>query len=103
MPTGGTLTIQSDLVHLDGNYAAAHFATRPGPYVALTVTDTGVGIKPDVQPHLFEPFFTTKEVGKGTGLGLDTAKRLLHRHDGEIDVESAPGRTVFEVRLPIAR
>ncbi|HET9798510.1 MAG TPA: ATP-binding protein [Gemmatimonadaceae bacterium] len=78
-------------------------ASRELDRVVVRVMDDGAGMTPQVRQHIFEPFFTTKGVGKGTGLGLDTAKRLLHRHDGEIDVESAAGRTVFEVRLPMAR
>jgi signal transduction histidine kinase len=86
----------------NGGHVAV-IASRELDRVVVRVVDDGAGMTPEVKQHVFEPFFTTKEVGKGTGLGLDTAKRLLHRHDGEIDVESAPGRTVFEVRLPIAR
>jgi signal transduction histidine kinase len=78
-------------------------ASRELDRVVVRVVDDGPGMTPEIRQHIFEPFFTTKGVGKGTGLGLDTAKRLLHRHDGEIDVESAPGRTMFEVRLPMAR
>src|SRR6185436_19632160 len=64
MPKGGTLTIESADVELDKHYAAMHIAVTPGPYVVLTVTDSGVGMSADVIKHLFEPFFTTKEVGK---------------------------------------
>lgn len=68
--------------------------------VVVRVMDNGPGIPADVQARMFEPFFTTKGVGKGTGLGLDIVRRLLKQHEGELSVESAPGRTEFQVRLP---
>ncbi len=74
-----------------------------GDRLVVRVTDDGRGIPPDVLPRIFDPFFTTKAVGEGTGLGLDIVRRLLQRHEGEIAVESAPGRTEFQVRLPTAR
>jgi signal transduction histidine kinase len=70
--------------------------------VAVRMVDDGPGIPPDVLPHIFDPFFTTKPPGSGTGLGLDIALRLARRSDGDITVESAPGRTEFTVSLPIA-
>ncbi len=103
MPKGGRLTIQTDMVELDEHYASTHFATTPGPYLALTVTDTGVGIGPDVQAHLFEPFFTTKEVGKGTGLGLATVHGIVTRNGGSVGVYSEVGKgTSFKVYFPSA-
>jgi signal transduction histidine kinase len=74
-------------------------AKRVRDSVVVSVVDDGPGIPPNVKERIWEPFFTTKGVGKGTGLGLDIAKRLLQRHDGAIDVESVPGRTEFQVRL----
>jgi signal transduction histidine kinase len=75
---------------------------RDGPCVRVDVADNGAGIPDDVIGRIFEPFFTTKPVGQGTGLGLDAARRIVtERHRGSIDVESAPGRTVFRVWLPI--
>jgi signal transduction histidine kinase len=71
--------------------------------VVVAIADDGPGIPEEIRERIFEPFFTTKGVGQGTGLGLDIAKRLLNRYDAEIDVESAPGRTVFQVRLPAER
>jgi signal transduction histidine kinase len=73
-----------------------------GPCVRVDVADDGSGIPAELRERIFEPFFTTKDVGQGTGLGLDTARRIVvERHRGSIDVESEPGRTVFHVWLPI--
>jgi signal transduction histidine kinase len=72
-----------------------------GSRVVVRIADDGPGIPPAVLPRIFDPFFTTKPVGQGTGLGLDIVRRLVSRHDGAIDVESAPGRTVFAVSLPV--
>jgi signal transduction histidine kinase len=71
--------------------------------VLIEIGDNGPGIPPDVYHRIFEPFFTTKAVGKGTGLGLDIVQRIVRNHRGTIRVESAPGRTVFQVRLPFDR
>jgi len=70
--------------------------------VVVHIVDDGPGIPREIQGRIFDPFFTTKEVGQGTGLGLDIVRRLLQRHDGEVEVESRPGRTEFRVRLPVA-
>ena len=77
-------------------------AARELGSVVVRITDDGAGIPADVQPRIFEPFYTTKGVGKGTGLGLDTVRRLLQRQEGGISLESEPGRTEFQVRLPVA-
>jgi signal transduction histidine kinase len=75
-----------------------------GDHVSVQVIDDGPGIPEDVRSRIFEPFFTTKDVGKGTGLGLDVAyKVVVQRHHGDLRVESRPGRTVFTVRLPVAQ
>jgi signal transduction histidine kinase len=70
--------------------------------VLVEIRDSGAGIPEQVRDHIFEPFFTTKPVGEGTGLGLDTVYRIVHKHRGEVRVDSVPGRTSFEVRLPFA-
>jgi signal transduction histidine kinase len=70
--------------------------------VVVEIGDNGPGISPDVRPHIFEPFFTTKRVGEGTGLGLDTALRVVKKHRGNIEVSSKPGDTRFQVWLPLA-
>jgi signal transduction histidine kinase len=76
--------------------------SREGAYVQVEIADTGPGIPANIQSHIFEPFFTTKDVGKGSGLGLDTAYRIVvGRHHGDISVSSKPGDTRFRVRLPI--
>jgi signal transduction histidine kinase len=70
--------------------------------VMVKVIDDGKGIPPDVLKQIFDPFFTTKEIGQGTGLGLDIARRIVHRHRGAIDVTSGSGGTEFCVTLPIS-
>jgi signal transduction histidine kinase len=69
--------------------------------VEVAIQDSGPGIEPDVAARIFEPFFTTKAKGEGTGLGLSISARIVEKHGGKIRVESRPGRTRFEVRLPI--
>jgi signal transduction histidine kinase len=77
-------------------------AVREGNHVVVRVIDDGTGIPEEIRNRIFDPFFTTKPVGSGTGLGLDIVRKLIRRHNGEIDVESVPGRTEFRVRLPIS-
>ncbi len=72
-----------------------------GKLVGVEIADTGPGIPADMQSSIFDPFFTTKGVGEGTGLGLDTALRIIERHKGDIYLESQPGDTRFRVRIPI--
>jgi signal transduction histidine kinase len=76
-------------------------AARNGGAVVVRVVDNGPGIPADIRGRIFDPFFTTKGVGQGAGLGLDIVRRLVQRHDGEIDVDSRPGRTEFRVSLPV--
>jgi signal transduction histidine kinase len=72
-------------------------------FVVVEIIDDGPGIPPEIQPRIFEPFFTTKKVGEGTGLGLDTVQRIVKKHNGNIQVESRPGRTCFQIWLPISQ
>src|SRR5467141_2582341 len=75
---------------------------RDDNFVVVEIADNGPGISPDIESHIFEPFFTTKGVGEGTGLGLDTALRIVKKHRGNIQVSSKPGDTRFQVWLPLA-
>jgi PAS domain S-box-containing protein len=100
MPGGGDLYIRAENVTLDEN-AARVLAARPGNYVKVSVTDTGVGIDEETQQRIFEPFFTTKEMGRGTGLGLASAYGIIKNHGGIINVYSRKGQgTTFNVYLP---
>ncbi len=86
MPRGGTIRLKTKL---------------QGQMAMVEIWDSGVGIEPELQTRIFEPFFTTKAPGSGLGLGLDTAQRTVSRHSGFMRVESKPGATCFQVRLPV--
>jgi two-component system cell cycle sensor histidine kinase/response regulator CckA len=101
MLEGGKLVIETRNVELDENFAAGHVDSTPGPYTQLSVTDTGIGISPEVMSHIFDPFFTTKPKDKGTGLGLSTVYGIIKQNNGFITCHSEPGvETVFTIYLP---
>jgi two-component system cell cycle sensor histidine kinase/response regulator CckA len=100
MPDGGHIYIETKNVELDADFTQG-FDIPPGRYVRISVTDTGAGIDPEIQPRIFEPFFTTKEIGRGTGLGLASAYGIIKNHDGAIEFRTElGGGTTFYIYLP---
>jgi CheY-like chemotaxis protein len=101
MPEGGVVTIATACSTVEGELASSRPALSPGPYVLITVTDTGTGIPAAIQGRVFEPFFTTKEHGKGTGLGLSTVYGIVKQWRGHVELDSQSGQgTEFRVWLP---
>ena len=99
--TGGVLDVRLDAVAFAVESTLPHPELRPGPYIRLTIRDTGHGMAPEVLERIFEPFFTTKDVGEGTGLGLAVVHGIITEHDGAITVESTPGQgTTCVIYLP---
>ena len=103
MPNGGHLTVRVENCVLDEQYVAMNIQAKAGRYVQISVTDSGMGIPPELVDKIFEPFFTTKDLNKGTGLGLSTVMAIVKGHEGVINVYSEPGKgTTFKVYLPAA-
>jgi nitrogen-specific signal transduction histidine kinase/CheY-like chemotaxis protein len=101
MLDGGILSISAENLLIDEDYARINTEAKIGPYIVITVSDTGTGIPPEVMDRIFEPFFTTKEHGKGTGLGLSIALGIVKSHGGFITIYSEIGKgTAFKVYLP---
>ncbi|MBB2895690.1 ATP-binding protein [Pseudomonas sp. AS2.8] len=100
MPKGGTITITTAAVHLTAEQGAA-LELREGDYVLLSVTDTGLGMTPDVLAKVFEPFYTTKPIGQGTGLGLSMVYGYMRQANGAVRIRSQPGKgTRVELYMP---
>jgi CheY-like chemotaxis protein len=101
MPDGGRLTVETQTVLINGDFAATHPWAKPGRYALITVTDTGVGMPAEVLERVFEPFFTTKGVRAGTGLGLAVAYGIVRQHGGMLGCYSEVGvGTVLKIYLP---
>jgi PAS domain S-box-containing protein len=92
MPGGGTLTIETADADLDETYAAANEEVTAGPYLVLSISDSGHGMAPEVRAQAIDPFFTTKEVGEGSGLGLSMVYGFIKQSGGHIEIESDPGQ-----------
>src|SRR5690606_22111207 len=101
MPNGGQLAIETRRVHLNEAYAATRSEVRAGDYIEIAVSDTGVGIPPEIREKIFEPFFTTKEKGKGTGLGLSSIFGFMKQSGGHVSVYSEVGHgSTFKLFVP---
>jgi PAS domain S-box-containing protein len=103
MPQGGRLTIETQNAFLDSRYSARNIGVPAGQYVLIGVSDTGVGMPPEVAEKAFDPFFTTKDIGKGTGLGLSQVYGFVKQSGGNVKIYSEPGQgTTIKIYLPRA-
>jgi CheY-like chemotaxis protein len=103
MPDGGYLQIQAENLTLDEKSALRPDGAPPGPYVLVTVSDTGSGIPPEALEKIWEPFFTLKPHGKGSGIGLSTVREIVRSHSGFVGVTTEQGKgTRFRIFLPVA-
>ncbi|MBE9220020.1 PAS domain S-box protein [Dolichospermum flos-aquae] len=101
MPNGGHLSISAQNLYIDEEIQQINCHAKGGNYIVITVTDTGIGMSPEILERIFEPFFTTKDFGKGTGLGLSTVQGIIKSHKGFINVDSKVGKgSKFQVFLP---
>ncbi|MBD1840414.1 response regulator [Coleofasciculus sp. FACHB-64] len=104
MPNGGTLELGARNLWVDKHYVRMNLDAKVGPYVVITVSDTGMGISREIIDRIFEPFFTTKEIGQGTGLGLSTVMGIVKSHGGFVQVLSEVGQgTQFYIYLPVTQ
>ena len=101
MPDGGELTIETSMIELDASYVAMKPEVKPGRYVIISVSDTGVGMSAEVLEKVFEPFYTTKPIGQGTGLGLSMVYGFARQSGGQVRIHSHPGDgTSVKIYLP---
>ncbi|WP_066380311.1 MULTISPECIES: response regulator [unclassified Anabaena] len=101
MPEGGRLSLSAQNLLIDQHYARMNLDACVGPYIVISIADTGMGMEPEIVDRIFEPFFTTKDVGKGTGLGLSTVQGIIKSHNGFVKVYSEVGKgTEFKIFLP---
>jgi two-component system, cell cycle sensor histidine kinase and response regulator CckA len=104
MPDGGLISVQSEKINFDTRADGAIGESRTGEYVAISVTDHGIGMERQTQKRIFEPFFTTKDQGKGTGLGLAVVYGVVNSHNGFITVQSEPGiGSQFTLYFPLLK